>query len=139
MLSTFIDHPSFTALLGGVVALILKVVYDRWFSRASRVTLEVFDEHNKLIEQRFQDMLCNCTRNQKACSDAMIAKMKINEQLIKRELNGYNVRLDDGDEIFKSQRHYQRAVILTLLQMCTKLDIDCDKLTQTFVQEDLMK
>jgi len=95
-------------------------------------------ERSAIMDRRFEEMMGNCSNNQKRCSDALCSRINLNADLLTKQMEGYNIRLNDGDEIFKSDRHYKRAVILTLLQMCGKLEIDCDKLTKTFVHEDLM-
>jgi hypothetical protein len=41
--------------------------------------------------------------------------------------------------MFKSTRHFQRAVIFTLLHICNRMDIDCDHITKIMVDEDLLR
>lgn len=143
-------------ITGGVVALILKVVYDKWFSKSSRVTMELFTANNKLIDQRFEKMVDainannlqvdqkflkiieTCKGNQATCSGKIIARMDLNSALIEKQLCDYTVRLDEGDDSFKSNRHVTRAVLLTLLDMCKHMGVDCDSLTKTFVDQDIL-
>jgi hypothetical protein len=68
-----------------------------------------------------------------------ITSQKLCQEGFQNKICAQGLRLDDGDDTFKSTRHIQRAVLLTLLFMCKKLDIDCDELTRTFVKEDILE
>ena len=139
LITALIDHPLFLALVSASLALIFKIAYDRWLSRSSRVTWAVWDARNKIVDERFSTMLEHCKNSQAACSKSICDKITMNNLLFQKQMEGYSIRLNDGDEVFKSNRHYQKAVIITLLEMCNKMQIDCDKLMKVFVQEDLME
>ena len=127
MLSTFTDHPTFTALIGAVAALILKLIYDKWFSKTSRVSMELFLKNNELINQRFEAILANCRNTQKTCSEKLMEKICEQQE-----------RLNLGDDTFRSNGHVQRAILITLLEMCKHQGVDCDTLTKVFVDKDLL-
>lgn len=98
------------AVTSGVLTLLLKWVWDRWLSSKSRVTFSTCQLMREKCQQQLLDKIC-----------------------------AQGGRLDDGDLSFKSTRHYQRAVILTLLQLCSKLGVDCDQMTKILVSEDILQ
>lgn len=93
-----------------VLTLFARWIWDRWLSEASRVTLKSCEMARKLCQQQLLDKICS-----------------------------QGERLDDGDLTFKSTRHYQRAVILTLLQLCNKMGVDCDSITKVMVDQDILQ
>lgn len=96
-------------------------------------------DRNAIVDRRFEEILSGCKDNQKKCSDIMCDRITMSSKLFMKQMEEYSCRLNNGDEIFKSHGHTQRAMVLTLLAMCHKMEIDCDELTKTFVQEDLLK
>jgi hypothetical protein len=93
-----------------VLTLFARWAWDRWLSETSRVTLKMCEMSRKLCQQQLLDKIC-----------------------IQDE------RLDDGDLTFKSTRHYQWAVLLTLLQICSKIGVDCDHITKVMVNWDILE
>ena len=99
------------SIVGTVVAtLVGKWVWDRWLSDSSRISQKT------------------CELIRAKCQQEMLGKMGLQEN-----------RLEDGDSLFKSTRHYQRAVILTLLHICNKMGIDCDQITKVMVEQDILQ
>lgn len=106
----FFDHPVVIPIIVAILTLICKWVWDRWLSTSSRITME----HCKLIREN--------------CQHDLLAKIR-----------SHNERLNDGDDTFKSTRHIQRAVLLTLLQMCKHMEVDCDELSKAFIDQDILE
>ncbi len=110
MNAVWISHPLFIVLATVVLTLIGKYVWNRWLSETSRVTLKMCELAREACQQKLLDKICS-----------------------------QGERLDDGDTLFKSTRQYQRAVILTLLQVCNKLGVDCDHITKVMVDQDILQ
>jgi len=109
MTVSIVTNPLFIAISAPILTLLSKWAWDRWLSQNSRVTVK----HCDLIRAK--------------CHDDLMSKIRT-----------HNERLNNGDGIFKSNRHYQRAVIITLLAMCKHMQMDCDEIVKTFVDEDLI-
>lgn len=104
------SHPLFIVLATVVLTLMGKYAWNRWLSESSRISLK------------------DCLKNQALCQKELLAK-----------ICNQGERLDDGDDMFRSTRQYQRAVILTLLQVCNKLGVDCDHITKVMVEQDILQ
>lgn len=125
MASNFFDQTILVALVGAFLGLLMKVVYDRWLSRTSRVTMDLFDSNNKLIDQRFERMLETCKGKQVRCSGNIIAKMELSSALLEKQIEGHSIRLGGGDECFDDLkdgdviiRKTLKVILLTLFELC---------------------
>lgn len=113
-------EPSELLLLGGVIGLAGKFIWDRWLSKRSRLTLD------------------DCTRIRTACIAGR------NENL-ERVLGVRDVRLKDGEDEFecigtqlRKIRNILEAVLEIQLKICeTNPDIDCKDLIKTLAKKGL--
>ena len=107
------EHPLVSLVFAAVLTLVGKYVWDRWLSKSSRVSEDLCDERRTTCRQALMTELAS----QKVASKA---------------------QFDCGEETMDITSHTLTVVLLTLLKMCNKMDIDCAELTKAMVERGLM-
>ena len=127
MIQGFIDHPLFQAFVVMVLTLVGKKIWDKWLSKTSRVTPEI------------------CRLSQKACRDAIVAQMTLNNTILEKSIQVQRERLVYGDTEFERRRNYEAAtshtlklILMTLSELC-EMDPGCQTVTKDDLREELRK
>ena len=103
------EHQFITLLLTACVTLIGKWVWDRWLSQNSRVT----------------KMDCSLIRDK--CQAEIMSLVK-----------QHTKQLGEGDECFATVSQTMMVILLALLKICEKQNIDCEDIHKAMVQRGLM-
>lgn len=103
------EHQLILMVLSGVGALIVKWVWDRWLSQGSRVTR------------------LDCSLIREKCQSEIMGLVK-----------QHSSQLCEGDETFESMSKTMMVMLLVLLKMCEKQNINCDDIRKAMIQKGLI-
>ena len=93
-----LEHPFLGMMITIFGTLFGKYVWDRYLSQTSRVTVAF------------------CKMNQEVCRKEIMS-----------EITKHSTQLSEGDSCFESTRKIQRAVLLTLIEICNHDNIPYDE------------
>jgi hypothetical protein len=121
MLNDLVTAILTTFLSTVVFVLIAKYVWDRYLSQSSRITVQV------------------CALQQAKCKAEILALIKQANESSTKSFDCHKQRLDEEDLYVESTRYVMRAVLITLMLICNKLDISCDALNKAMIDNDILQ
>jgi hypothetical protein len=114
------NHPLLLAIVGGIIGLVGKYIWDRYLSEQSRVTV------------------VTCALRQEKCRQELLSQLK--EQVIAREAESKKREEDEkcNEDAFTTLDQCITVIMMTQMKICEKLQIDCGEITKVMVKKGIL-